>query len=82
MSADTGALITGNGHIEADNVVGTGNIGWDSFNQLVDLTGVQQYGIDPAKITIGSTDAGHLRISAPVSIPGQTFTSRRAVRSR
>ena len=74
VSADTKALINGNGRIQANKVVGTGNLGWAALNQLIDLSGVRQYGIDPAKITIGSTDAGHLRISAPVSFQGQTFT--------
>ena len=74
VSADTRALISGNGRIEAARVVGTGNLGWAALNQLIDLSGVRQYGIDPAKITIGSTDSGHLRISAPVSFRGQTFT--------
>ena len=74
VTADTKALINGSGRIEADKVVGTGNLGWASLNQLIDLSGVKQYGIDPTKITIGSTDSGHLSISAPVSFQGQTFT--------
>lgn len=74
VSANTKALIDGNGRVEAGQVVGTGNLGWAAFNQLIDLSGVRQYGIDPAKITIGSTDSGHLRISAPASLHGQTFT--------
>ncbi len=74
VSADTQALINGTGRIEASKVVGTGNLGWTALNQLIDLSGVRQYGIDPDKITIGSTDSGHLRISAPASFQGQTFT--------
>ena len=74
VSADTGALINGNGRIEASKVVGTGNLGWAALNQLIDLSGVKQYGIDPSKITIGSTDSEHVRISAPASFRGQTFT--------
>ncbi len=74
VSADTKALVNGNGRIEASKVVGTGNLGWAALNQLIDLSGVKQYGIDPTKITIGSTDSEHLRISAPASFHGQTFT--------
>jgi hypothetical protein len=38
VSADTGALINGNGRIEASKVVGTGNLGWAALNQLIDLS--------------------------------------------
>jgi hypothetical protein len=74
VTAPTKALIDGNGRIEAAKVIGTGELGWASFSQLVDLSGVKQYGIDPSQIKIGSTDSGHLSISAPVTFQGQTFT--------
>ena len=74
VNAPTGALISGNGQIEADQVVGTGQLGWGSFTQLVDLSGVKQYGIDPSAIKIGSADGGHLSIQAPMHFQGQTIT--------
>ncbi|HEU0239054.1 MAG TPA: DUF2993 domain-containing protein [Micromonosporaceae bacterium] len=74
VSAPTGALIAGNGHIEAATVAGTGSLDWTAFTQLVDLSGVKQYGIDPKAIRIGSADAGHVSIQAPASLDGQTFT--------
>ena len=57
MSRRPQAVINGNGRSRPSKVVGTGNLDWTSFNQLIDLSGVRQYGIDPDKITIGSTDS-------------------------
>jgi hypothetical protein len=74
VSASTKALISGNGRIHASNVVGTGSLSWASFSQLVDLSGVKQYGIDPKSIRLGSSDNGHMSVEAPVSLLGQTFT--------
>jgi len=74
VSASTSSLISGNGRIDAKTVVGTGSLSWASFSQLVDLSGVKQYGIDPKSIKLGSTDSGHVSIQAPVSLLGQTFT--------
>lgn len=74
VSASTGALLNGNGRIEAKKVVGTGHLSWAAFDQLVDLSGVKQYGIDPKQIKIGSTDQGHISLSAPVKLRGQAFT--------
>jgi hypothetical protein len=67
-------LIAGKGRVEAATMVGTGSLDWASFTQLVDLSGVKRYGIDPSKIRIGSSDGGHVNIEAPVSLLGQTFT--------
>jgi LmeA-like phospholipid-binding len=73
VNASTGTLLSGNGQIEADSVVGTGQLGWASFMQLVDLSGVRQYGIDPKQLKIGSTDSGNLSIEAPANLHGQSF---------
>lgn len=75
VNADTGAVISGNGQIEADRVVGTGQIDWNSFTELVDLSGGQKYGIDPTKIHVSGTDDGHITLSVPVKIAGIAFTA-------
>lgn len=68
-------LTSGRGQIEADRVTGTAQVGWASFVQLVDLSGVTQYGIDPSTIQISGTDSGHINLSAPVTVEGATFTA-------
>jgi hypothetical protein len=75
VNADTGAVISGSGQIEADRVVGTGEINWSSFTQLVDLSGAQKYGIDPAKMRVSGTDDGHITLSVPVTLAGVSFTA-------
>lgn len=73
ISADTASLLSGGGTISAEKVTGTATIAWKTFTQMVDLSGLKQYGIDPDTVTVTSTDAGHLRINAPVQYQGQTY---------
>lgn len=76
VHAPTGTLINGGGTIEASHVVGIGQIGWTAFGQVVDLSGLKQYGIDPAQLVIAGTSDGHVTMTAPVSIAGATFNAR------
>lgn len=73
IDADTGSLLSGGGTISADKVTGTATIAWKTFTQMVDLSGLQRYGIDPDAVQITSTSAGNLRITAPLQYQGQTY---------
>jgi LmeA-like phospholipid-binding len=75
VTAPTSSVISGNGQIEAGKVVGTAQINWASFEEMVDLSGLSQYGIDPSSLHITSTDGGVVTVSAPVKIAGQSFTA-------
>jgi hypothetical protein len=76
VRAPTGAMLAGHGTIRAARVVGTGTISWTSFNQVVDLTGLQQYGLDPKTLTVSGATGGHITMTAPVVVGGQTIQAR------
>jgi hypothetical protein len=76
VNAPTGALMSSHGSIKADRVTGVGKISWASFNQVVDLSGLKQFGIDPSTLNITGTDDGHITIVAPLSVQGQTVAVR------
>ena len=65
VDAPTSTVMSGDGQVVAAKVVGTGEIAWASFEQMVDLSGLQQYGIDPSTLTITGTDDGTITLSAP-----------------
>jgi len=75
VTAPTSSIISGNGQIEAGKVVGTAQINWASFEEMVDLSGLSQYGIDASSLHISSTGSGAVTVSAPVKIAGQSFTA-------
>ncbi len=75
VNAPTGTVISGNGRVQADRVVGTAQIDWPSFEQMIDLSGVKQYGIDPSNLKISGTDGGAITMSAPITLLGQSFTA-------
>ncbi len=76
VNAPTGGLMSGHATIKADRVVGTGKLGWKSFGQIVDLSGLKQFGVDPGSLTISGTDDGHITMVAPLSIQNQTFQAQ------
>jgi hypothetical protein len=55
--------------------VGTAHIDWASFEQMIDLSSLKQYGVDPSALTITSTSAGEITISAPMTLLGQSFNA-------
>jgi len=65
-------IVSQHGQIEADRVAGVGVISWTSFKQMVDLSGVKAYGIDPDSLDISSNDSGDMTIKAPLQVAGQT----------
>lgn len=75
VNAPTNTVMSGNGQIEADKVVGTGQIAWSSFTEMVDLSALRQYGIDPTTLHVSGTDDGRITLSVPVSIAGKSFTA-------
>jgi hypothetical protein len=75
VNAPTGTVISGNGQVKADRVVGTAQIAWAAFEQMIDLSGVKQYGIEPSTLKINGTDDGAITMSAPVTLLGQSFTA-------
>lgn len=74
VNAPTSTVMSGGGEIKADKVVGTAQIDWKSLQQLVDLTPLKQYGVDPSTIRISGTNNGQISLSAPASLLGQSFT--------
>jgi len=72
VNAPLHTVIGGDGSIVADRVDGTAHISWDSFQQMVDLSGVRQYGIDPSRLHISGSD-GKITLSTPVTLLGRTF---------
>ncbi len=75
VNAPTGTVISGNGKINADHVVGTAQIDWAAFEEMIDLSGVKQYGIDPSTLRITGTDGGSISLAAPVTLLGQSFSA-------
>jgi hypothetical protein len=75
VNAPTSAVISGNGQITADRVAGTAQIDWQSFQQMVDLSGLQKYGVDPTALRISGAGAGKVSVSTPVKILGLSFTA-------
>jgi len=73
VNAPLSTIMKHSGQVEADKVSGVATLNWASFQQLVDLSAVQKYGIDPDRLHI-SGSAGKVTISAPVSLLGRTFT--------
>ncbi len=67
-----GVITSGHGTVEADKVVGTGEISWGSFTQMIDLSALQQQGVDTSQLHITGTDSGDISITAPVTVAGQT----------
>jgi hypothetical protein len=75
VDAPASGLISGNPQVTAGKVTGTAHINWTAFQQMIDLTGAQQYGLDPDTIRITSTTGGKIALTTPVTILGQTFTA-------
>jgi hypothetical protein len=75
VNAPTRTVISGDGEVKADSVTGTARIGWTAFQQLIDLSELKQYGVDPTALKISSTNGGEITLSAPITILGHTFTA-------
>jgi hypothetical protein len=75
VNAPTSAVLSGDGQIKADRVSGTAQLDWQTFQQMVDLSGLKQYGVDPTSLRINSAGPGKVSISAPAKILGQSFTA-------
>lgn len=75
VTAPTSGLIGGDATITAGKVAGVVHLSWQSFQQLVDLSGLRQYGVDPETLRIEPASDGKIRISAPVTVLGATFTA-------
>jgi hypothetical protein len=75
VNAPTNTVMSGNGQIEAAKVVGTGQISWAAFTEMVDLGGLKQYGVNPSSIQISGTDNGEIDLAIPISVGGQSFTA-------
>jgi hypothetical protein len=63
VNASARALINGNGQVTADNVTGTGRLGWDSVNKLIDLSKFNSTGA-----TVTALPDGKVQITAPVRV--------------
>jgi hypothetical protein len=63
VNASASALINGNGQVTADNVTGTGRLGWDSVNKLIDLSQFNSTGA-----TVSALPDGEVQITAPVKV--------------
>ncbi|GIH12351.1 LmeA family phospholipid-binding protein [Rugosimonospora africana] len=63
VNASASALIKGNGQVTADNVTGTGRLGWDSVNKLIDLSQFNSTGA-----TVAALPDGQVQITAPVKV--------------
>lgn len=74
VNAPASTVMSGGGEIKANKVVGDAEINWKSLQQLVDLTPLKQYGVDPSTIRISGTNSGQISLSAPASLLGQSFT--------
>jgi hypothetical protein len=68
-------VLSGHGQIKAAPVVGTAQIDWKSFEQMLDMSGLQRYGIDPSALKISGSSDGKVSLSAPISIAGAKFTA-------
>lgn len=75
VRASARSLMAGSARIRADRITGTAQVSWGSFAQMVDLSGLNQYGVDPSTIQIAGTDSGHVNITVPVSVAGASFTA-------
>ena len=73
--APTSDLMSGNPKVTAGTMTGTAHINWTAFQQMIDLTGAQTYGLDPDKIRITSTTGGKIQLTTPVTILGQTINT-------
>lgn len=63
VNASARALIDGSGQVTADNVTGTGRLGWDSVNRLIDLSKFNSTGA-----TVTALPDGQVQITAPVKV--------------
>jgi LmeA-like phospholipid-binding len=73
VSAPASGLMNGNATVVAAKVTGAAHIGWNSVQQLADLSGLDRYGLHPDMLRIEPADSGKVRISAPVTVLGQSF---------
>jgi hypothetical protein len=71
VNASTGALLNGTGQVTADNVTGTGRLGWDSVAKLIDLT--QYGGANGAKVS--ALPDGRVQVRAPITVVGISTTA-------
>lgn len=78
VDAPASTVMSDEGQVVASKVVGTGEIAWASFEQMVDLSGLQQYGVDPSTLTITGADDGTITLSAPVAVAGKSITATAA----
>jgi hypothetical protein len=74
VNAPMSTVLSGGGQIEADKVTGTARMAWTSFQQMVDLSSLKQYGIDPTSLRIAGGDDGQIHISVPATILNQQIT--------
>jgi hypothetical protein len=75
VDAPASGIMGGNPHITAAKVTGVAHIGWASFERLVDLSGLGQYGLDPKLLRIDPVGPGKIKVSGPVTILGASFTA-------
>lgn len=75
VTAPASSLMSGDAAVTADKVSGTAHISWTSVQQLVDLSGLSRYGLDPKLLRIEPAGAGKIRLSGPVTILGTSFTA-------
>jgi hypothetical protein len=71
VNAPMSTVMSGDGQIEASKVVGTARMAWTAFQQMVDLSDLKQYGIDPTSLKITGGDDGQITISVPATILNQ-----------
>jgi hypothetical protein len=76
VDAPTAAVLSGHGQVYAGRIAGTATISWTAFRQLVDVSGVQKYGVDPEQLTITGGDDGKIAVSAPVSFMGVVYQAK------
>jgi DUF2993 family protein len=75
VDAPASGLMSGDPKVTAGKVTGTAHINWTAFQQMIDLTGAQKYGLDPDTIRITSTTGGKIQLTTPVTLLGQTITA-------
>ncbi len=75
VEAPVSDLTSGHPTATAERVTGTADISWTAFQQMIDLTGAQQFGLDPDTIQITSSAGGKIELTTPVTLLGQTITA-------
>ncbi len=76
VNAPMNTVINGGGQVEADHVTGTAELNWAAVDKLIDLSGAQQYGIDPSMIKLSGGSDGQVVMAVPISIAGISLTAQ------